>query len=127
MATTVTRISVQDLCEKEGLASSTVTQIVQYEIAEPVDAAIRGFVAREGGTGSILDMHTLSVQSGPGVVAPLSDAILTALFTTRTPSRAQVEANLQGLIDARAPGEGSYVIVYENDQPHEICFAGRGD
>ena len=36
MATTVTRISVQDLCEQEGLASSTVTQIVQYEIAEPV-------------------------------------------------------------------------------------------
>lgn len=36
MATTITPISVQELCEQEGLSRSTLTQIVQYEIAEPV-------------------------------------------------------------------------------------------
>ena len=36
MATTLLRITVQELCQQEGLAQATVVEIVEHEIALPV-------------------------------------------------------------------------------------------
>ncbi len=36
MANTVLRITVQELCQQEGLAQATVVELVEHEIARPV-------------------------------------------------------------------------------------------
>lgn len=76
------------------------------------------------GTHSILDMTSIGPEPGFGVVAPLDDDQLDALFGTLTPTRAQVEAE-RGLIEQiRDRWEGTYVVAYQDGAPSEILFIG---
>jgi hypothetical protein len=83
------------------------------------------------GTGSILDM--LGVQETPhepgaevphfSYVAPLSREQLIQYFGAEHPTHSKI-ASCYDFFDDIERGEGIYVIVYENNRPNEIFFAG---
>lgn len=76
------------------------------------------------GTHSILDMTSIGPEPAFGVLAPLDDDQIDALFGTLTPTRAQVDA-ARGLIEQiRDRWEGTYVIAYQDGAPSEILFIG---
>lgn len=75
------------------------------------------------GTRSILDVSRISVEPDYDVVAPLGEDELTEIFGTTRPSAADV-ADCDELLDQIERGQGVYVVVYENDQPAQIFFAG---
>ncbi|HUE64962.1 MAG TPA: hypothetical protein VMO78_11360 [Rhizomicrobium sp.] len=75
------------------------------------------------GTRSILDVSRLSAKPDYDAVAPLDDDELMEFFGTTKPTADEVEDN-DGLFDQIERGQGIYVIVYENDQPAQIFFAG---
>jgi len=75
------------------------------------------------GTRSILDMERVGNSPGYGAVCPLDPAIQRSLYGTDRPSRAQVEDNMDFLEEVER-GQGVYIILYANDQAHELCFAG---
>jgi antitoxin component of MazEF toxin-antitoxin module len=76
------------------------------------------------GAHSILDMTTVGPEPDFGILAPLDDDQIDALFETLTPTRAQIEAE-RSLIEAiRQRWEGTYLIAYEDGLPSEICFIG---
>jgi hypothetical protein len=49
---------------------------------------------------------------------------LQRLFGTEHPTHEEIERNLDGLFEGIESGQGVYVIVYRNDQPDELFFAG---
>ena len=75
------------------------------------------------GTRSILDMERVSDEPDFNAVAPLPDEDLLELFGTERPTREMVEGaeELYGLLDR---GQGVYVVVYKDERPSEIFFAG---
>jgi hypothetical protein len=75
------------------------------------------------GTRSIIDLDRVSDEPGFGVAAPLEDDLLRELFGTTRPTRATVEANYD-LWEHLERGEGIYIVLYRDDQPEEIYFAG---
>lgn len=75
------------------------------------------------GTRSILDMMTVSESPEYNAVAPLPEEDLLALFGTTKPTREAIEESDE-LYDALERGQGVYIIVYRDDQPSEIFFAG---
>jgi hypothetical protein len=75
------------------------------------------------GTRSILDMTRVAAKPDFGAVAPLDESELTELFGTVRPSAADVEES-EGLFDALERGQGAYIVVYEDDEPSHIFFAG---
>lgn len=75
------------------------------------------------GTRSILDMTRISARPDFGAVAPLDDAELVDLFATVKPTRADIEAN-DAVFDGIERGQGIYIVVYENDEPSHVYFAG---
>jgi hypothetical protein len=79
--------------------------------------------ASASGTRSILDMTRISARPDFGAVAPLDEAELMDLFATVTPTRADIEAN-EAIFDQIERGQGIYVVVYENDEPSQVYFAG---
>lgn len=80
--------------------------------------------AGEGGTHSILDIDKVSSRPTRGAAAPLSQKQLKKLFGTTRPTREQLEARLYDLMNLRPPWRACYVVVYKDDRPKEICFAG---
>jgi hypothetical protein len=86
-------------------------------IQEALDAA------DADGTRSILDMERVGQEPDYGVVAPMPSHRLMELFGTEQPSRSMVERNMDFFSDIER-GQGICVVVYENDRPSEIFFAG---
>ncbi|MFO0554434.1 MAG: hypothetical protein U0271_38990 [Polyangiaceae bacterium] len=76
------------------------------------------------GAHSILDMREVADEPGFFKVAPLADPELMELFDTTKPTRAQVTAKSEHLRGLRASWLGTYIVVYEGDEPREIYFAG---
>ncbi|HEY6308555.1 MAG TPA: hypothetical protein VI488_19085 [Candidatus Angelobacter sp.] len=75
------------------------------------------------GTRSVLDIEQVSRQPGHGVVAPVSDKRLLEFFGTAKPSRVMIEADMDFFEDVER-GQGIYIIIYKNERPSEIFFAG---
>ncbi len=78
----------------------------------------------ENGTHSILDIKTISSQPEFRTVAPLSATELLATFGTEYPTRSMIEKNANQLRKFRERWSGTYVIVYNDNQPTEIYFTG---
>src|SRR5947207_125663 len=75
------------------------------------------------GTRSILDLDRVSDAPAFGAVAPLPDEVQLQLYGTTRPTREMVEQSaVSEHIERR--GEGIYIILYRDDQPDEILFAG---
>ncbi len=87
-----------------------------------IDDQIRALMRRcaEDGTGSVLDITTVSDKPRFGAAAPLDDEALTALFGTTEPTKSVVESTP---FDCRR-GQAWYVIVFHDGEPTEICFTG---
>ncbi len=75
------------------------------------------------GTRSILDMMQVSATPDYNAVAPLPEEDLLSLFETDKPTHEMIEESDE-LYDMLERGQGVYVIVYKDDQPSEIFFAG---
>jgi hypothetical protein len=75
------------------------------------------------GTRSILDMERVSDTPDYGVVAPLPNEDLLELFGTTKPTREMVDSNYD-LFESLERGQGVYIIVFTDDQPSGIFFAG---
>ena len=121
-----------------------VRKFVERAAADGVAAAVRGVqrehtsrrtpqsmgelleASGESGTHSILDIAHVSNIPGFGVAAPLNDDELLRIFGTTHPSKSMVSKAEQSgaLIELREPWQGTYVIVYDHDQPSEILFTG---
>jgi hypothetical protein len=79
--------------------------------------------SREDGTRSVLDMKRVGKKPDYSVVTALPAQRLRDLYGTDRPSRAMVEENMDFFEDIER-GHGIYIIVYQNDQPSELFFAG---
>lgn len=104
--------------------------------ATSIDEALE--MSEEAGTHSILDiMNGVADTVESFAVSPLTDAELIKFYNTVQPTRQMIEASLDGytvilngqdeficLYDLRRNWEGCYIVVYDDVQPVEICFAG---
>jgi hypothetical protein len=75
------------------------------------------------GTRSIIDLAHISEEPEMGAVTPLTDDELEELFGTTHPTRAMVEENYD-IWERLDRFQGVYIILYKDDQPDEIYFAG---
>jgi hypothetical protein len=75
------------------------------------------------GTRSILDMERVSDAPDYNAVAPLPEEDLLELFGTDKPTHEMVEGS-EELYELLERGQGVYVVVYKDDQPSKIFFAG---
>lgn len=112
------------LSTEEQTANLTHLQTLETQGLPPtIDALLERNA--EGGTHSILDINYISEETAFHAAAPLPDQVLLELFDTTQPNHSMVEAKLDILQGIRFRWCGSYVIIYENNQPHEICFVGN--
>jgi hypothetical protein len=79
--------------------------------------------SNEDGTRSILDMERVSKTPDYCAVAPLPEETLLEFFGTNKPTDEMVE-NSDELFESLERGQGVYIVVYNNDQPSGIFFAG---
>jgi hypothetical protein len=75
------------------------------------------------GTRSILDIESVEEEPDFGVAGPLDDETLENYFETTEPTHAAIEENLD-FVGEIERGHCTYVVVYKEDQPNEIFFAG---
>ena len=75
------------------------------------------------GTRSIIDLERVSDEPDFRAVTALEDELLEELFGTTRPTREMVEENDDFWEDLER-GQGIYIILYKDDQPTEIYFAG---
>jgi hypothetical protein len=75
------------------------------------------------GTRSILDMMQVSDAPDFNAVSPLPAEDLLTLFGTDKPTHEMIEESDE-LYDTLERGQGVYIVVYKDDQPSEIFFAG---
>jgi hypothetical protein len=75
------------------------------------------------GTRSILDLERIATEPDFGAVVPLGAEVLEELYGTSHPSRAMVEENMDFFEDIER-GQGIYLVVYKDERPDEILFAG---
>jgi hypothetical protein len=81
-------------------------------------------VNAEEGTHSILDMRGIAEEPNYMRVAPLNAAELESLFGTIRPSKETVEQQEELLMGFRRTWMGTYIILFQDDKPHEIMFVG---
>jgi len=83
---------------------------------------------RLNGTHSVLDYYPAFCESDTPLLWPFSKEALHHLFGTDKPTRAMVEAREPAIWDfvlSRAGSqEGNYIVVYQDDLPHEIFVMG---
>jgi hypothetical protein len=83
---------------------------------------------QEAGTHSILDIRKgVSLQPEFGTVSPLTSAQLRQFFGMEQPTHDMVLKWLDPPVDLpkiRNSWEGLYIIIYQENVPTEICFAG---
>ena len=75
------------------------------------------------GPRSVFDMNEISADPTGGAAVLLPPSELLRLYGTDRPTRERVEQN-SGYYDNIRRGHGIYIIVYEEDSPSEIYFAG---
>ncbi len=75
------------------------------------------------GTRSIIDLDRVADEPDFGAVTAPGDDALQALFGTTRPTREMVETNYD-LWEDLERGQGIYIVLYRDDQPDEIYFAG---
>jgi len=75
------------------------------------------------GTRSILDLHRVADEPDFGAVTPLDEGILEDLYGTSRPTHAMIERNME-FFEAVDRGHGIYTVVYKDERPDEIFFAG---
>ena len=75
------------------------------------------------GTRSILDLDHVSAVPEFNAVAPLPPEELERLFGTERPTHEMIEQS-DDLFEGIESGQGVYIIVFKNDQPDELFFAG---
>ena len=80
--------------------------------------------AQEEGTRSILDLDRIAATPDFCAASPLPGRDLSRLFGTDQPTRTQVEAKMDELLDQIPRGEGIYLVTYKDGAPDEIFFAG---
>jgi hypothetical protein len=78
----------------------------------------------EEGTSSILDVNHVAKRRTSGAVAPLTRRTLLKLFGTERPQRETFLTNPYVVWDWMDRGQAVYIILYQNDKPHEILFTG---
>lgn len=80
----------------------------------------------EAGTHSILDVDRVAASPAYGAISRLPPARLRKLLGTDRPTRAQVESAFQGRewAEFRRRWQGLYIVIYADDEPSEIFFAG---
>jgi hypothetical protein len=124
--------ALQDLREREFRAGR-YNPVVEFPPPVRADAPAPGAqhrtirealrTAGADGTRSILDLDHVSKRSQFGAVAPLPDGVLLHLYGTTRPTRKMVEQSaVSEYIERR--GEGISIILYRDDRPDEILFAG---
>jgi hypothetical protein len=80
-------------------------------------------IADADGTASILDIAQISDEPDFCCAAPFSPSDLKTYFGTDRPTRAHVEQSEDYWNDMER-GQARYAVVYANDAPSEIYFAG---
>ncbi len=81
----------------------------------------------ENGTHSILDIVRVSATPDFGAVSPLPRNQLLEMFGSEKPTRSQLEQKLKsGALEIFTceRWQGFYIVVYQNETPVEILFAG---
>ena len=78
----------------------------------------------EEGTHSIIDIQGISETPDFEKISPLPSAYLTQFFGTEKPTREMTEQKINEIQDLCERWQGFYLIVFQNDTPHEILFAG---
>jgi hypothetical protein len=78
----------------------------------------------EDGTHSILDIDRISDHVELFAIAPLSSSELIEIFGTERPTHEMIIEYEDIVMDLRRNAEGTYIIIYKDDQPDEIFFAG---
>lgn len=79
--------------------------------------------SKESGTRSILDMKLISTKPDYFVVSPLDPNVLEDLYDTPEPTRTMIEEDMD-FFENIERGHGIYIIIYKDDKPDEILFAG---
>ena len=79
--------------------------------------------AEDAGTRSILDVARIGTTPDIGTATPLDAGIIEDLYGTTHPTRDMVESNMD-FWEFVARGHAVYVVLYDNGEPSEICFAG---
>ena len=92
----------------------------QFNPATP-EAALE--LAEETGTQSILDIVWVAEEPNFSVAAPLSAVKLEEYFGTERPTQEMVEES-EDFWESIDRGMCRYVILYENEEPAKIYFAG---
>ena len=75
------------------------------------------------GTASILDIDHVAQRAGPTGVTVLTAAQLARYFGTERPTRADVE-RADAFWEDIGRGEAVCIVLYENDDPAQLFFAG---
>lgn len=75
------------------------------------------------GTRSILDMNRVGTVPDYGVIVPLARDTMLELYGTEKPTKDMVLRNMDFFNDIER-GQGKYLVVYSEDKPSEILFAG---
>jgi len=75
------------------------------------------------GTASILDIQQVADQPNFFCAAPFTLDELQAHFGTDQPTRTEIESG-DGFWNTLERGQARYVVVYQDEQPAEIYFAG---
>ena len=76
------------------------------------------------GTRSILDLDHVAEEPEFCAVAPLMPEVLVDLFGTARPTREAVDAGRGDFFEDIERGQGIYIVLYKDDVPDEILFAG---
>lgn len=95
----------------------------RYAEEEPssIDEALE--IADADGTASILDIMQISPAPDFCCAAPFSARELKTYFGTDRPTRADVEQSEDYWEDLQR-GQARFAVVYENERPSELYFAG---
>jgi hypothetical protein len=86
----------------------------------PEDALIN---MEADGTGSILDIMSVSDTPDFSSVCPLAEEKLVELYGTTQPTHEMIDANMEFYEDIER-GQGIYIVVYKDGKPDEYFFAG---
>jgi hypothetical protein len=131
--------ALQELREREFQAGryNPVIEFLDFPIGphSPAPGARHATMAEAleaseaNGTRSIIDLERISETSELGTARRLGDDVLQELFGTTRPTRATVEAKYGLLSHLRSHGllrrgQGFYIMLYKNNMPNEIYFAG---
>lgn len=86
-----------------------------------IDEALE--IADADGTASVLDIQQISAEPDFCCAAPFSDDELVSYFGSVRPTRADIESTDDFWEDLER-GQARYTVVYADNKPAEIFFAG---